>query len=168
MSVVPPDEPEPSIMRSLLILFSCLVLCFAAAGLGSALTVPNIGGWYEGLAKPAFNPPNWIFGPVWTLLFAMMAVALWRVLTIGRGAPRRQASIAFAMQLALNVAWSAAFFAGQSPALALVVIVALLVAILGTIDRFGRIDRLAGWLLVPYLLWVTFASILNLSIWILN
>lgn len=153
---------------SLVVLLIALVICLAAAAIGSALTVPEIPTWYAGLTKPSFNPPNWIFGPVWTILYVLMAIAICRVWTRSRGTERSRAAAIFAVQLVLNVAWSAAFFAGHSPGAGLVVILALLAAIVTTIVIFARIDRLAAWLLAPYLAWVSFASVLNAAIWVLN
>jgi tryptophan-rich sensory protein len=153
---------------SALSLVACLGLSFAAAAIGSALTLPNIDGWYGGLAKPAFNPPDWVFGPVWTVLYAMMGIALWRIRRFGEGKAREEATLAFLAQLLLNVAWSAAFFALHSPRAGLVVIAALLVAIVTTIRFSARVDGLAALLLMPYLAWVFFASVLNLAIAILN
>lgn len=149
-------------------LIVCLIVCFAAAAIGSAATLPSIPTWYEGLAKPDFNPPNWLFGPVWTILYALMAVALWRVVNLASGAARRRAVSAFGIQLMLNAAWSVVFFGLQSITGGLVVIALLDVAIFATIAEFGRIDRLAGWLLVPYVIWVSFAALLNLAIFVLN
>ncbi len=149
-------------------LILCLAICFAAAAIGSAATLPAIPTWYQGLAKPVFNPPNWLFGPVWTLLYAMMAVALWRIINRSEGSTRRVAVATFAVQLVLNAAWSVVFFGLNSILGGLFVIVLLDFAIFRTIARFGRIDRLAGWLLVPYVVWVSFAAVLNLAIFILN
>ncbi|SHF51229.1 TspO and MBR related proteins [Kaistia soli DSM 19436] len=149
-------------------LIACLVVCFAAAAIGSAATLPSIPIWYEGLAKPDFNPPNWLFGPVWTILYALMAVALWRVVNNSAGATRRRAVAIFSVQLILNAAWSVVFFGLHSITGGLITIALLDVAILATIAQFGRIDRLAGWLLVPYVIWVSFAALLNLAIFILN
>lgn len=141
----------------------------AVAVLGSLATTPNIPGWYAGLAKPPGTPPNWLFAPVWSLLYAAMIVAAWRILSRPSGTPgRREALAVFFVQLALNGAWSWVFFAGRNPLLGLVVISALLVAIALTIRAFRSLDRLAGWLLVPYLAWVLYATWLNLGIWWLN
>lgn len=153
---------------AILVLVAWLAICFAAAGVGSALTLPAIPTWYATLTKPPFNPPNAVFAPVWTLLYALMAVAMWRVWMRSTGERRRHATAAFALQLALNVAWSAAFFTAHSPIAGLVVIVALLAAIIWTIAVFARIDALAAWLLVPYIAWVGFATVLNGAIWWLN
>jgi benzodiazapine receptor len=159
------DPPTPALWR-----FLIAVLPVVAAGtLGSIATTPNIPTWYAGLAKPGFTPPNWVFGPAWTLLYAMMAYAVWRILSRpADGTGRRGAVTAFFVQLALNALWSWAFFAAHSPAAGLVVIVALIIAILVTIRRFWTLDTVAGALLVPYLAWVSYATALNAAIWHLN
>jgi tryptophan-rich sensory protein len=141
--------------------------CFLAAGLGALFTMVSLGTWYAGLAKPSWNPPNWIFGPVWTVLYAMMAVAGWLVWRAG-GPAGRQALRWFAVQLVLNVGWSAVFFGLQMPGVAAVEILALWVAIAGTLATSWRVSRPAGVLLIPYLLWVSFAVALNAAIWRLN
>jgi tryptophan-rich sensory protein len=144
-----------------LILFLAVVL---GGGLFlSFLTAP--GEWYAGLAKPAFNPPAWLFGPVWTLLYVLIAVAGWRTFERDRGgAPMRL----WWAQLVLNFAWTPVFFGAHQIGLALVVIVALLAAILGFIAAALRIDRVAAWMFVPYAAWVAFATALNGAIWGLN
>lgn len=137
--------------------------------IGNAATIPKIQGWYATLAKPWYNPPNWVFGPAWTLLFVLMAIAFWRILQKPPGTPGRTAAIAlFGLQLVLNASWSMLFFGMESPLLGLVEIVPFWLAILATLVAFARIDRLAGWLLVPYLAWVTFAGVLNYGIVSLN
>ncbi len=141
----------------------------AVAVVGSLVTEPNIPGWYAGLEKPGFTPPNWAFPAAWTLLYAMMAFALWRILSLPKDRPGRSGAItAFFVQLALNCLWSFAFFGARSPIAGLVVIVALIVAILATIRAFWPLDRPAAFLLVPYLAWVLFATALNGAIWQLN
>lgn len=140
-----------------------------ASVLGSAVTVPEIPGWYAGLVKPPFNPPNWLFAPVWTALYALMAFAVFRILRLPAGlAGRREAFIAYHVQLALNMLWSCAFFGLRNTTAGLVVILLLLAAILVTIRLFRRLDRFASGLLWPYFAWVAFAALLNLSIWWLN
>ena len=140
-----------------------------ASGLGALATYPNIPTWYASLAKPSFTPPNWVFAPVWTLLYAMMAFAVWRVLRLPPATPRRQPALkAFFVQLALNAGWSWAFFGLHAPALGFLAIMALLAAILATLELFWRLDRPAGLLLVPYLAWVSFATLLNYEILKLN
>lgn len=137
--------------------------------LGGLVTRPEIPGWYATLARPSFSPPNWVFAPVWTVLFAMMAVAVWRVLSLPRGTPGRRLALAiFYGHLALNLGWSVAFFGLKSPGLALAVIAALFGGILLTLDRFRRLDGTAAWLLVPYAAWVAFAAVLNGAIVRLN
>ncbi|RXT46197.1 hypothetical protein B6S44_25550 [Bosea sp. Tri-44] len=158
---------QPAVWISVLI----AILPVAAASLiGSAVTVPQIPGWYAGLAKPPFNPPNWLFAPVWTALFALMALAAFRVLRLPNGMPgRAQALLAYHIQLALNMLWSCVFFGLNSPAGGLVVIALLLAAMIWTMRCFAWLgDRLSAALFVPYLAWVSFASLLNASIWWLN
>jgi translocator protein len=140
----------------------------AASIAGQIATYPNLAPWYAGLAKPSFNPPNWLFAPVWTTLFALMAFALWRILRVPNSQTRQVALILFFVQLALNAAWSWMFFAAHSPLLGLIDIVPQLAAIAATIIAFYRLDRLAAWCLVPLAFWVGFASLLNFSIWQLN
>lgn len=143
-----------------------LALCFAAAAAGGLAT--DTGAWFDALRKPPWNPPNWVFSPVWTTLYALMAVAAWLVWK-RRGFGAASTALAlFLVQLALNVAWSFLFFAAQSPGLAFAEIVVLWAAILATVVAFWRIRPLAGALLLPYLAWVTFAAALNFAIWRLN
>jgi tryptophan-rich sensory protein len=141
--------------------------CFLAAGLGSLFTMVSLGSWYTALVKPSWNPPSWVFGPVWTVLYAMMAVAGWLVWRKG-GAVSWYALRWFAVQLVLNVGWSAVFFGLQMPGLAFGEILGLWVAISATLRTSWRVSRPAGILLVPYLLWVSFAAVLNFAIWRLN
>lgn len=141
----------------------------AALVLGNLATIPNIPTWYAGLEKPGFNPPNWVFGPVWTLLYAMMAYALFRILTLPAGTPGRQTAImVFFIQLTLNAAWSWAFFGANSTLGGLLVIVPLLAMILVTIWKFRPLDQASAYLLAPYAAWVSFATVLNFAIWRLN
>ncbi|MFM8700653.1 MAG: TspO/MBR family protein [Hyphomicrobiales bacterium] len=146
-----------------------LATAFTAGAIGNIATIPSIPGWYAGLVKPSFNPPNWIFGPVWTLLYLMIAIAFWRILI---GDPtrksRRSAIIFFVAQMAFNAGWSVAFFGMHNPALALGVIAILQILIVLTIMKFLKIDRIAGALLIPYALWVAFAMALNVAIVQLN
>jgi len=145
----------------------CLGASFAAAGLGSLFTRPAIEGWYAGLAKPWWTPPNGTFGPVWTALFAMMAVAAWLVWR--RRAPGGRGALGlFAVQLMLNVVWSALFFGLRMPGAAFAHIVVLWLAIAATALAFRRVSPAAGLLLVPYLAWVGFAAALNFALWRLN
>jgi len=148
-----------------------VVLCFAVAAAGAAITASSVGGWYQGLSKPAFNPPDWLFGPVWTLLYAMIATAGWRVWRLRgwatKGVPNAEL-LAWAVQLGLNLCWSFVFFGARMIGAALVEIVVLLAAIVVTVRLFWRVDRAAAWLLVPYAAWVAFAALLNAALWRLN
>jgi tryptophan-rich sensory protein len=146
-----------------------VLACLLAGFVGSVATMPSIPTWYASLQKPAFNPPNWIFGPVWTTLFIMMGVAAF--LVWDKGLEKKEVRVAlaiFGIQLLLNVFWSVLFFGMQSPLYAFIDIIALWASILATIIYFYKISATAGYLLIPYILWVSFASILNLSIAILN
>lgn len=151
--------------RSALALVGWLALSFTAAAMGGFF-LP--GEWYAGLRKPSWNPPNWIFGPVWTVLYATMAVAAWLVWKRGGFAGQRIALSLFLMQLLLNALWSPLFFGLRNTGLAFVDIVLLWLAVLATVVAFWRTRPLTGGLLVPYLAWVTFASVLNFAIWRLN
>jgi benzodiazapine receptor len=126
------------------------------------------GEWYAGLKKPAWNPPGWIFGPVWTMLYTMMAVAAWLVWRRGGFAAQRRPLTLFLLQLALNAAWSPLFFGLHHPGLAFIDLLLLWFALLGTIVAFWKARAFAGALLIPYLAWVTFAGALNFAIWRLN
>jgi len=138
---------------------------FVASAAG-ALFSP--GDWYAGLKKPAFNPPGWVFGPVWTILYLMMGTSAWLVWRRGGFKAARAPLIMYLVQLALNASWTPAFFGAQNPGLALVVIVALWLAIVATIATFIRHSRFAAAMLIPYLVWVSFATVLNYSLWRLN
>jgi benzodiazapine receptor len=143
---------------------------------GGLITANAIPGWYGDLAKPSWNPPSWLFGPVWTTLYIAMGIAAWRVWRLGttrdtsptQKAGVRLALFVYAIQLALNASWTPMFFGLKRVDLALVMIVLMLAAIAETARRFSRLDRAAAMLLLPYLVWVTFATMLNASIWLLN
>ena len=149
-------------------------LCLGAGILGSIFTFasPPAGGstWYAGLNKPFFSPPNWIFGPVWTILYILMGISLYLIWIKNPSTSLRTISIPsiFWIQLVLNAVWSIIFFGMKNPLLALVDVVALWIAIFLTIKAFSKINKLSAYLLYPYLAWVTFASILNLAIVFLN
>jgi tryptophan-rich sensory protein len=145
-----------------------LVLCFAAAGIGGAVTTPKIDTWYATLVKPSWNPPNWIFGPVWSALYVCMAVAGWLVWRQDGLAGAKMPLTLFAAQLAVNVLWSCIFFGLERPGLACVEVLLLCLAIAATMLTFWRRARIAGILFVPYSAWVSFASVLNFTIWRLN
>jgi benzodiazapine receptor len=150
-----------------LMLIVFFAVCLGAGGLGSFFTASSVRDWYPKLRKPAGTPPSWIFGPVWTTLYLLMAVSAWLVWReYGRGA--LPALLIFFAQLALNIAWSGIFFGSRMPGVAFVEIVILWLAILFTIFVFYFLVPLAALLLVPYVLWVTYASYLNWGIWRLN
>jgi translocator protein len=142
-----------------------LLLCFAASA--GALFV-STGGWYEGLVKPAWNPPAWLFGPVWSLLYVMMAVAAWLVWREGGWRTQRRALFLFLLQWLLNALWTPLFFGLHRPDLALAEILLLWLALVATLLVFWRVRPLAGLLLVPYLAWSSFAALLNFTLWRLN
>lgn len=140
-----------------------------AGGVGALFTTPAIATWYPNLVQPVGTPPDFVFGPVWTTLFALMGIALfliWR--QTGLKTERRQAFILFGAQMILNVLWSALFFGLKSFAAASVEIVCLWLAIVATQVAFAKVSRPAAWLLLPYLLWVSFATYLTLAFWSLN
>ena len=144
-----------------------LIICLGIGGLGAVATTPEIGGWYSTLAKPSWKPPNSLFGPVWTTLYICMALAAWWVWKpAGFRAAAMQLTL-FAVQLLLNAAWSWIFFGLHQPGWAFFEIIVLLLAIFATTFA-SRQSAIAGWLLVPYLAWVSFACALNFAIWRLN
>jgi translocator protein len=156
---------SPDLSRLLI----CLGTVLAASAVGSFATVRAIPTWYKGLAKPAFNPPEWLFGPAWMVLYLLMAVAAWLVWKQGLGEAGVKLALAvFLAQLILNALWSILFFGFRSPLAGLVEIVVLWLAILATIVLFFRVSAPAGVLLLPYIAWVTFAAILNAAILRLN
>ena len=145
-----------------------LLACFAVAAAAGAVTADSVATWHPTLNKPAFTPPDWVFAPAWTVLYAAMAVAGWRVWRKVGFAGGRNALTLFAIQLLLNGAWSFLFFGAKAIGIALVDIVVLLLVIAATTAVFWRIDRIAGLLFVPYLLWVGYATALNAGIWLAN
>jgi benzodiazapine receptor len=155
----------PDIWRLIL----SIAICQLAGFIGSIFTAEAIPTWYASLNKPSFTPPNWLFSPVWIALFIIMGISLFLVWRERHGSIHaRPALISFGVQLVLNVSWSAAFFGMKSPAAGLVVIIALWIAIFVTILRFRKVSEVAGLLLIPYIVWVTFAALLNLSLFYLN
>ena len=146
-----------------------ILVCFAFGAIGGLATSSSVDTWYQTINKPSFNPPNWIFGPVWSLLYLLMGIAFALVWHSTRGLQfKSKAYTFFAIQLILNSLWSIAFFGMQSPLFGIVVIATLLIFIILCIKSFLKINKTAAYLMVPYLLWVSFASILNVSIFILN
>jgi translocator protein len=159
-----PDQPLSRI-RSTVALVAWLLACFAAASLG-ALFMP--GEWYAALRKPNWNPPGWLFGPVWSTLYTLMAVAAWLVWKRGGFAKQNKALGLFLVQLVLNALWTPLFFGLKWMGLAFAEIIVLWLAIAATIWAFWPISRTAAWLLAPYLAWVSFAAVLNGTLWWLN
>ena len=149
--------------------FLAIIAVAAASVVGQLATYPNLAPWYSGLVKPSFTPPSWVFGQVWTTLYLLMAVAVWRILRLPAvSAERRWALSLFFAQLALNAAWSWMFFAARNPLLGLMNIVPQILVIIAAIVAFYRIDKTAGWCLMPLAAWVCFATVLNFAIWKLN
>lgn len=141
----------------------------AASLLGQWATYPNLSNWYAGLTKPVFNPPNWIFAPVWTTLYILMAWSVWRILKLPAAGPSREiALVFFFLQLGLNAAWSWMFFGFNNPLAGLVNIVPQWIVILITIVLFWQLDAIAAAFLIPLAAWVAFATLLNFEIWRLN
>jgi benzodiazapine receptor len=149
-------------------LFLFVGLCLGIAALGAAVTATSVKTWYAALNKPSFNPPNAVFGPVWTVLYILMAIAGWRVWRVADRKTARGPLALFALQLALNLGWSVTFFGLERIGLSVAVILVLELAVVVTALAFRPIDRFAAWLLVPYVAWVGFAAILNIAIWRLN
>lgn len=151
-----------------ILLFS-VVLCELIGNIGTVFTIPALSGWYISLNKAPFNPPNWIFGPVWTILYALMGIAAYLILSKGFKKPAvKTALYIFSTQLALNVLWSVVFFGLRSPFYGMVAIILMWIAILATILKFYGISRTAGYVMIPYILWVSFAAVLNYYVFILN
>ena len=142
---------------------------FATGFIGSLATIPNIPIWYEGLNKPFFNPPNWLFGPVWTALYLIMILSCWRVLDKVRGTlDAKRAMGIFAVQLVFNALWPIVFFGLHETGLAIPVVIALDLAVYATLIVFLKLDRVSGLALVPYAAWVSFATALNIAVYWLN
>ena len=154
--------------RSTIALVGFVAICFAVSAISGAFTASSVGSWYQQLSKPAFNPPDWVFAPVWTVLYILIAISGWR---IWRHHGHRERCVAlgiYAVQLAVNVAWSGFFFGAQWIGGGLAVIGFLIPIIAVNVAAFWRIDRRAAALLVPYFLWVGFAAVLNTALWRLN
>jgi tryptophan-rich sensory protein len=150
-------------------LIASVLFCLIVGSLGSLVTITGPASWYTLLVKPAFQPPNWVFGPVWTLLFILMGIALYLVWECGTEKPAvRLAILVFGVQFLLNFLWSFLFFGLQSPLLGLLDIIVLWWLILATIVTFYRVRKSAAYLLIPYIAWVSFAMILNGAVYILN
>ncbi len=170
-----PAAPSPAAerLRSAAVFLGLLASVFAVAALGGWATASSTGTWYREIAKPAWTPPSWVFGPAWTFLYVAMATAAWRVWRFrpandAESTNRKSLLLRWWIQLALNGAWSWAFFWFRNPAAGLLVIGALLGLIASMQPRLARLDRPAALLWTPYVAWVAFATCLNLAIWHLN
>ena len=166
--------PNTSKVKSALVLVAFIAISFAVAALGTIATAGNLNGWYADAEKASWNPPNWLFGPAWTLLYTLMSIAAWLVWRQRERVRVRPALTLYVVQLVLNAVWTPVFFGLYpsigSPALwiALVIIVALDLAVLLTMLSFWRVSKVAAWLLVPYWAWVLFATTLNWALATLN
>jgi len=145
-----------------------IALPLLAGSIGSIATISSVQNWYLGLQKPLLNPPASVFGPVWTVLYLMMGIALYLILIKPESHKRKQALTIYGVQLLLNSLWSIAFFGAKSPELGVLVISGLLISVWMTYKRFNRLDNLAGKLLIPYMAWISFASYLNVGVAMLN
>jgi len=163
------DNKNSSRLLSVAVFVFFILICFGTAWTGAQVS-PGIASsdWYDQLSKPDWNPPGWLFGPVWTALYTMMAIAAWRIWSKAGFSDAKPEFTLFFVQLALNGLWSQLFFGMQNPGLAFLEIIFLLIAIIITTLLFFRRDRIAGWLMVPYILWVAFATVLNGTIWMMN
>ncbi|RRJ93785.1 TspO/MBR family protein [Flavobacterium macacae] len=153
--------------RILVLVATCLVVGYFS----SLVTQESVNTWFPTINKPSFNPPGWLFAPVWTALYIMMGIAgglVWHEINSPRREEVKKAMLFFAIQLALNALWSYLFFGLKNPLLALIEIFLLWLLIYETYAKFGKINKISGYLFVPYLLWVSFATVLNASIWWLN
>ena len=150
-------------------LIASIILVWVVGVSGSLFTASSVNSWYSYIVKPSFTPPSWLIGPVWTILYIMIGVSLFLVWTTKASKKvKKKAYWIFGVQIVLNAMWSVAFFGAQNPGLAFIVIALLWISIILNIIEFYKIKKSAGYLLVPYFLWVSFASVLNLAIWILN
>jgi tryptophan-rich sensory protein len=166
MSTTHAPPPGQTTQVALLVL---VIIVYSAAATSALVTIPQIPNWYAELHKPFFAPSPWVFGPMWMVLYALMAVAAWRVWNAPASASaRRQALGLFGIQLALNGIWPLVFFVLRHPGAALIVIMSLLIVLVFAMIRFATIDRAAAALLAPYLIWITFTAALNAGIIILN
>lgn len=166
-----PPRPTVKPMRSIdwLSLFWSVVFCQAAGMIGSVFTYPSIASWYVFLNKPSFSPPSWLFGPAWITLYTLMGIAFYLIWQKGEQKKAvKSALVLFIFHLVVNTLWSILFFGLRSPILGLLDISLLWVLIVLIIKRFYQLDKTAAYLLIPYLAWVSFASLLNFAVWRLN
>ena len=155
-------------MKNTVKLILCLLLPLSVGSVAGIATAGGVNTWYETLNKPSFNPPNYLFGPVWTVLYILMGISLYLILKAPKTALRKQAVVIFGIQLGLNFCWSFLFFQFHLPGVSFIEILALLISIIIMIRAFKKINKTAAYLQIPYLLWVSFASVLNGAIWYLN
>lgn len=150
-------------------LIAAILICQMAGIIGSIFTSSSIDTWYETLVFPPFRPPNWLFGPVWILLYTLMGISVYLIYTGKKKQNARKAAVTFfAAHLIVNAIWSITFFGAEEPNLSLIIIVTLLIMIIMLIRKFYPLSKTAAYLLIPYLLWVSFATYLNAGIWLLN
>jgi len=154
-------------LKKLLKLFFCILLCEGAGLIGSIATSSSVNSWYVSLNKPLISPPGWLFAPVWTILYALMGVSLFLVLE-RQGKSKKKAIWIFSFQLFFNALWSFLFFGFQMPFVAFLEIIVLWVLILTMIKEFAKIEKKTKWLLLPYIIWTSFAAVLNFWFWIIN
>jgi translocator protein len=146
-----------------------LALVLGIGWLSGWIAAPQVRGWYQQLSKPSWNPPGWVFGPVWTFLYILMGISLYLVWSsLGQGGDKKMALMLFGVQILLNFFWSLIFFRQHQPGWAMAELVLMWFAIIATMFSFSRISPLAAWMLVPYISWVSFAGLLNYTIWKLN
>jgi tryptophan-rich sensory protein len=155
-------------MKKALSVIVAIIICQLAGTIGTLFTTSQIPTWYATLVKPSFQPPNYLFGPVWLTLYTLMGISLYLIWRAEKGKERKQALWLFGIQLFLNAIWSPIFFGWHRLDIALVVIILMWVFILATIIRFYKLNKPAAYLLIPYILWVSFASVLNYAILVLN
>ena len=155
-------------MNSFFKLIICLIIPLAVGGISGVATASGMDAWFLNLNKPIFNPPNYLFGPVWTLLYILMGISLYLIIQTPKVHARKKAIIIFALQLFLNFCWSFLFFKFHLLGIAFIEILLIWVSIITMIFYFKKLNKTAAYLQIPYLLWVSFASVLNGSIWFLN
>lgn len=155
-------------MKKFLRLFGCILLPLSIGAISGIATSTGINNWFMELNKPFFNPPSYVFGPVWSLLYLLMGISFFLILESSSGDIKRKAIMLFSIQLVLNFLWSFLFFKFQLIGFAFIEIILIWISILVMIRTFYKIKPLAAWLQIPYLLWVSFASVLNGAIWWLN
>lgn len=164
----PPLRVRPTGWRSWLVLVAFVAACLMVGAIGAMLTASSVDTWYQGLVKPSFTPPDAVFGPVWTALYVIMGIAAWRIWQVAGFFNGRVALRLFGTQLMLNLLWTFLFFVLRSPAAAFFEILLLIAGIVATIVAFRQHDKWAELAMVPYLMWVLFAAVLNGAIWYLN